>query len=79
MTRALLVMAERMAGPGITRMVMEATSDYWKPVFYLLEAAGLETWLVNAAGAAGCAPTRDALADRADGLPGPGRRSADGS
>lgn len=29
-------------------MVMEATSDYWKPVFYLLEAAGFETWLVNA-------------------------------
>jgi transposase len=48
MTRALLVMADRMAGPGITRVVMEATSDYWKPVFYLLEAAGFETWLVNA-------------------------------
>ena len=27
---------------------MEAASDYWKPVFYLLEAAGFETWLVNA-------------------------------
>jgi transposase len=48
MTRALLVMADRMAGLGITRVVMEATSDYWKPVFYLLEAAGFETWLVNA-------------------------------
>ena len=32
----------------MTRVVMEATSDYWKPVFYLLEASGLETWLVNA-------------------------------
>ena len=29
-------------------MVMEATSDYWKPVFYLLEAYGFQTWLVNA-------------------------------
>ena len=29
-------------------MVMEATSDYWKPVFYVLEAAGLETWLASA-------------------------------
>ena len=29
-------------------MVMEATSDYWKPPFYLLEAHGFETWLVNA-------------------------------
>jgi transposase len=27
---------------------MEATSDYWKPVFYLLEARGLDPWLVNA-------------------------------
>jgi transposase len=27
---------------------MEATSDYWKPVFYLLEAQGFEVWLVNA-------------------------------
>jgi transposase len=32
----------------VTRVVMEATSDYWKPVFYLLEAHGFETWLVNA-------------------------------
>ena len=27
---------------------MEATSDYWKPVFYLLEEQVPETWLVNA-------------------------------
>ena len=33
---------------GVTRVVMEATSDYWKPVFYLLEARGLDPWLVNA-------------------------------
>jgi transposase len=41
-------MADRLACLGVTRVVMEATSDYWKPVFYLLEAAGFETWLVNA-------------------------------
>ena len=29
-------------------MVMEATSDYWKPPFYLLEATGFDVWLVNA-------------------------------
>jgi Transposase len=29
-------------------VVMEATSDYWRPVFYLLEAQGFEVWLVNA-------------------------------
>jgi transposase len=28
--------------------VMEATSDYWKPVFYLLEAEGFTCWLLNA-------------------------------
>ena len=27
---------------------MEATSDYWKPLFYLLEAHGMDPWLVNA-------------------------------
>ena len=48
MTRPLLGMAGRLACLGVTRVVMEATSDYWKPVFYLLEAAGFETWLVNA-------------------------------
>ena len=48
MTRWLLAMAERLAELGVTRVVMEATSDYWKGVFYLLEAAGFETWLVNA-------------------------------
>jgi transposase len=48
MTRSLLAMADRLAGLGVTRVVMEATSDYWKPVFYVLEAHGFETWLVNA-------------------------------
>ena len=32
MTRWLLVMAERLAELGVTRVVMEATSDYWKGV-----------------------------------------------
>jgi hypothetical protein len=48
MTRSLSVMADHLACLGVTRVVMEATSDYWKPVFYLLEAAGFEAWLVNA-------------------------------
>jgi transposase len=48
MTRSLLAMADQLACLGVTRVVMEATSDYWKPVFYVLEAAGFETWLVNA-------------------------------
>ncbi|WP_344411060.1 IS110 family transposase, partial [Catellatospora methionotrophica] len=48
MTRALSGMVGRLRDLGVTRVVMEATSDYWKPPFYLLEAAGFETWLVNA-------------------------------
>jgi transposase len=48
MTRSLLVMIDRLRELAVTRVVMEATSDYWKPVFYALEAAGFETWLVNA-------------------------------
>jgi len=48
MTRLLLVLADRLAELGVTRVVMEATSDYWRGVFYLLEAHGFEVWLVNA-------------------------------
>jgi transposase len=48
MTRWLLVMADRLGELGVTRVVMEATSDYWRGVYYLLEAHGFETWLVNA-------------------------------
>jgi transposase len=48
MTRSLLVLAERLGELGVTRVVMEATSDYWKAPFYLLEAHGFEVWLVNA-------------------------------
>ena len=40
MTRSLLGMADHLHSLGVTRVVMEATSDYWKPVFYLLEARG---------------------------------------
>ena len=40
MTRSLLVLADRLGELGVTRVVMEATSDYWRPVFYLLEAQG---------------------------------------
>jgi transposase len=48
MTRWLLVLADRLGELGVTRVVMEATSDYWKGIYYLLEAHGFQTWLVNA-------------------------------
>ena len=47
MTAALLGLADWLAALGVTRVVMEATSDYWRAPFYLLEDR-FETWLVNA-------------------------------
>ena len=47
MTAALLELGDWLAGRGVTRVVMEATSDYWRAPFYLLEDR-FETWLVNA-------------------------------
>lgn len=48
MTGQLHRLADWLTEQQVTRVVMEGTSDYWKPVFYLLEAAGFEVWLVNA-------------------------------
>jgi transposase len=48
MTRSLLRLADRLSELGVTRVVMEATGEYWKSPFYLFEAAGLDPWLVNA-------------------------------
>jgi transposase len=47
-TGALLALADWLHSLGVTRVVMESTSDYWKGVYWLLEAEGFECWLVNA-------------------------------
>jgi transposase len=47
-TGAIMALADGLAEAGIERVVVESTSDYWRPFVYLLEAAGLTTWLVNA-------------------------------
>ncbi|MFE2720190.1 IS110 family transposase [Streptomyces mirabilis] len=47
-TNAILELGDHLLCQGVTRVVMEATGSYWKPWFYLLEARGLECWLVNA-------------------------------
>jgi transposase len=47
-TGAVLELAEQLAGEGIEKITLEATSDYWRIWFYLLEAAGLSVQLVNA-------------------------------
>ena len=41
-TPALLELADWLRVERVERVAMEATSDYWKPVFYLLEAEGFE-------------------------------------
>jgi transposase len=47
MTDDLLELRAWLLAEGITVVGMEATSSYWKPVFYVLEDA-LECWLLNA-------------------------------
>ena len=48
MVGSLSELANRLVTLGVERVVMEATSDYWRPPFYLFEAHGLAPWLVNA-------------------------------
>jgi transposase len=49
-TRAALEsLADWLRSWGVTRIGMEATGDYWKPVFFLLESRGFDCQLYNAA------------------------------
>jgi transposase len=47
-TNQILELADQLAAEGIERVVVESTSDYWRPFVYLLQARGLVVWLVNA-------------------------------
>ena len=47
-TGAIMALADELAEEGVERVVVESTSDYWRPFVYLLEARGLVVWLVNA-------------------------------
>ena len=47
-TRAISEVAEQLSCERIEMVTLEATSDYWRPWFYLLEAAGVPVQLVNA-------------------------------
>ena len=47
-TNAIVELAEQLARERVERVVVESTSDYWRPFVYLLQARGLTVWLVNA-------------------------------
>ncbi len=51
-TGQVLALREFLVAAQVTVVVMEATGDYWKPFYYLLED-GLDVLLVNARHAAG--------------------------
>jgi transposase len=48
LTPALLALADWLRSERVQVVSMEATSDYWKPIYYLLEAEGFTCWLLNA-------------------------------
>ena len=48
MTSQILALRDHLVAEQVSLVVMEATSDYWKPFYYLLEDAGFEVLLVNA-------------------------------
>ena len=49
MTNQVLALREHLIAQQVTCVVMEATGDYWKPFYYLLEdLPGVEVLLVNA-------------------------------
>ena len=47
-TSQILALREHLVAEGVTLVVMEATSDYWKPFYYLLEEGPFEIMLANA-------------------------------
>src|SRR3954467_9711489 len=47
MTADLGALADWLTEHGVTRVGMESTSDYWRPVYYMLEDR-FECWLLNA-------------------------------
>src|SRR5664279_5353887 len=47
-TNQVLALRDHLIAEQVTLVVMEATSDYWKPFYYLLEDGPFEVMLVNA-------------------------------
>jgi len=47
-TSSLETLADWLQTEGVTQVVMEATGQYWKPIWYVLEERGFQLLLVNA-------------------------------
>jgi transposase len=47
-TNQILALRDHLIAEGVSLVVMEATSDYWKPFYYLLEGGPFEIMLANA-------------------------------
>ena len=47
-TNRILALGDHLIAEQVTLVVMEATSDYWKPFYYLLDDGPFEIMLVNA-------------------------------
>jgi transposase len=47
-TNTITELADHLMRQGIQKVTVESTSDYWRPYFYLLKAAGLSVQLVDA-------------------------------
>jgi transposase len=47
-TNSIIEVGDHLVAEGIQRVTLESTSDYWRPFYYLLEAAGLDVQLVRA-------------------------------
>ena len=63
MTNALLALRDWLLAEQVSVVSMEATGDYWKPVYYLLEGAGFELMLVNARDAKGLPGRKSDVSD----------------
>ena len=46
-TRELPEMTERLTEEGCEKIAMESTASYWKPLYNILETAGLSAMVVN--------------------------------
>jgi transposase len=47
-TSGLEALSDWLTAEGVTQVVMEATGQYWKPIWYVLEERGFQLLLVNA-------------------------------